>query len=31
MTLPRPLPCVIRLRWVIDDQGLRMQWSQHEA
>jgi hypothetical protein len=30
-TLPHPLPRVIRLRWAIDNQGLRMQWSQHEA
>jgi hypothetical protein len=30
-TLPHPLPHVVRLRWVIDTQGLRMQWSQDEA
>jgi len=31
MTLPQPFPPVVRLRWVIGNQGLRMQWSQHET
>ena len=31
VTLPQPFPHVVRLRWVIDKQGLRMQWSQHLA